>query len=125
MQNFIILLYHLPCSRVIEENAYTVYHYFCRTSVIKGSWKKLEGTFSLSAMPDRVIFYLEGPAPGVDLLIRSVEINCSNSNDNVCHVVIYFNYCYGFVQFFILESLTLFVELQVIVLQWLLFQWLT
>jgi len=52
---------------------------------MKRSWEKLEGTFSLSTKPDRVVFYLEGPAPGIDLLIRSVEINCSIPNDNVYH----------------------------------------
>ncbi|CAA2934205.1 endo-1,4-beta-xylanase A-like [Olea europaea subsp. europaea] len=29
-------------------------------------------------MPDRVVFYLEGPSPGVDLLIRSVMVSCSS-----------------------------------------------
>ncbi|XP_022638234.1 uncharacterized protein LOC106765206 isoform X2 [Vigna radiata var. radiata] len=60
----------------------TSYLFIGRTSVNKDSWEKLEGTFSLSTMPDRVVFYLEGPAPGVDLLIRSVEINCSTPNNN-------------------------------------------
>ncbi|WVZ21508.1 hypothetical protein V8G54_008830 [Vigna mungo] len=45
------------------------------TSCMGGSWKKLEGSFSLSTMPDRVIFYLEGPSPDFDLLIRSVNIH--------------------------------------------------
>ena len=61
--------------------------FFYRTSVNKDSWEKLEGTFSLSTMPHRVIFYLEGPAPGVDLLIRSVEINCSTPNNSVSQYV--------------------------------------
>ncbi|CAK8534733.1 unnamed protein product [Lathyrus sativus] len=39
----------------------TQYLFIGSTSVIKGSWEKLEGTFSLSTKPDRVIFYLEGP----------------------------------------------------------------
>ncbi|XP_061374719.1 endo-1,4-beta-xylanase 1-like [Gastrolobium bilobum] len=60
----------------------TSYLFIGRTSVIKGNWEKLEGTFSLSTMPDRVVFYLEGPAPGVDLLIRSVEVICSSPNNN-------------------------------------------
>nr|KYP60618.1 Endo-1,4-beta-xylanase A [Cajanus cajan] len=68
-------------------NSATSYLFIGRTSVNKDSWEKLEGTFSLSTMPDRVIFYLEGPAPGVDLLIRSVEINCSSSNNNVNHEI--------------------------------------
>ncbi|KAL2521317.1 glycosyl hydrolase family 10 protein/carbohydrate-binding domain-containing protein [Forsythia ovata] len=41
-------------------------------------WEKVEGTFSLPTMPDRVIFYLEGPSPGVDLLIRSVQVFSSS-----------------------------------------------
>ncbi|RXH72925.1 hypothetical protein DVH24_012609 [Malus domestica] len=49
-----------------------------RCSVSKGRWGNLDGKFSLSTMPDRVVFYLEGPSPGVDLLIKSVLI-CSLS----------------------------------------------
>ncbi|KAK6940319.1 Glycoside hydrolase family 10 domain [Dillenia turbinata] len=48
----------------------------CRTSVSKDRWEMLEGTFSLSAMPNRVVFYLEGPSPGMDLLIQSVSVSC-------------------------------------------------
>lgn len=55
----------------------------CRTSVCKEKWEKLEGTFSLSSMPDRVVFYLEGPSPGVDLLIESVQISCPSRSDNL------------------------------------------
>lgn len=61
----------------------------CRTSVSKEGWEKLEGTFSLATMPDRVVFYLEGPAPGVDLLIESVIITCSCPSE--CNVIIHFN----------------------------------
>ena len=72
----------------IEVNAiYMLAIIFYRTSVNKDSWEKLEGTFSLSTMPHRVIIYLEGPAPGVDLLIRSVEINCSTPNNSVSQYV--------------------------------------
>ncbi|KAL0539834.1 hypothetical protein IC582_024055 [Cucumis melo] len=57
-------------------------NYLCigRSSVLKEKWEKLEGTFSLSTMPDRVVFYLEGPSSGIDLLIQSVEITCASSN---------------------------------------------
>lgn len=51
----------------------------CRKPVSKDCWEKLEGTFSLSGTPDQVVFYLEGPLPGVDLLIKSVVITCSSS----------------------------------------------
>ncbi|XP_065881253.1 endo-1,4-beta-xylanase 1-like [Euphorbia lathyris] len=50
-----------------------------KTCVSKGSWEKVQGTFTLSTMPSRVVFYLEGPSPGVDLLIESVVITCSSS----------------------------------------------
>ena len=49
--------------------------------MLKDKWEKLDGTFSLSTMPDRVVFYLEGPSPGIDLLIQSVEITCASPNE--------------------------------------------
>ncbi|EEF52212.1 hydrolase, hydrolyzing O-glycosyl compounds, putative [Ricinus communis] len=52
-----------------------------KTCVSKERWEKLEGTFSLSTMPNRVVFYLEGPSPGVDLLIDSVIITCSSQSE--------------------------------------------
>ncbi|CAI0464234.1 unnamed protein product [Linum tenue] len=60
-----------------------------KTSTSKGKWNKLEGTFSLSTIPDRVFFYLEGPSPGVNLLIKSVVIcnpDCSKpkGQDSFC-----------------------------------------
>ncbi|KAL0350410.1 UNVERIFIED_CONTAM: Endo-1,4-beta-xylanase 1 [Sesamum radiatum] len=45
-------------------------------------WEKVEGTFSLSTMPHRVTFYLEGPSPGIDLLIRSVVVTCPTTNQS-------------------------------------------
>ncbi|XP_058069626.1 endo-1,4-beta-xylanase 1-like isoform X2 [Magnolia sinica] len=49
-----------------------------RTLATKERWENLEGKFSLESMPNRVVFYLEGPSPGVDLLIDSVTITCSS-----------------------------------------------
>ncbi|KAG9440030.1 hypothetical protein H6P81_020195 [Aristolochia fimbriata] len=43
----------------------------------KDCWEKLEGKFSLERMPNHVVFYLEGPCPGVDLLIDSVVVTSS------------------------------------------------
>ncbi|KAK6792622.1 hypothetical protein RDI58_011703 [Solanum bulbocastanum] len=40
----------------------------------------LEGSFSLSTIPDQVIFFLEGPPAGTDLLIKSVLISCPSSS---------------------------------------------
>ncbi|KAJ9186877.1 hypothetical protein P3X46_002403 [Hevea brasiliensis] len=66
------------------------YLFIGKISVSKERWEKLEGTFSLSTMPDRIVFFLEGPSPGVDLLIQSVVITCSSPSDlgdtsNRCH----------------------------------------
>ncbi|WCJ35618.1 Endo-1 4-beta-xylanase 1 [Euphorbia peplus] len=57
--------------------------YLCigKTCVSKGSWENLQGAFTLSTMPSRVIFYFEGPSPGVDLLIESVVITCSSPTE--------------------------------------------
>ncbi|KAL6542605.1 Glycoside hydrolase, 10 [Orobanche minor] len=57
------------------------YLFLGRTSASVQRWKKIEGTFSLSTMPERVMFYLEGPSPGIDLLVRSVIISCSSQCD--------------------------------------------
>ena len=55
----------------------------CRTSVSNGQLETLEGTFLLSTLSDRLVFYLEGPSPGVDLLIEFVTISCPN---NTCEI---------------------------------------
>ncbi|KAH7664999.1 Carbohydrate-binding CenC-like protein [Dioscorea alata] len=47
-------------------------------SVSEECWVKLEGSFSLPNLPKRVVFYLEGPPPGVDLLIDSVIVSSSS-----------------------------------------------
>lgn len=56
------------------------YLFIGRTSVSKEKWGKLEGTFSLSSLPKRILFYLEGPSPGVDILIKSVVISCHDTS---------------------------------------------
>lgn len=62
----------------LESNSSANYLYIGKTSVSKEKWAKLEGTFSLSTMPERAVFYLEGPSPGVNLLIDSVAITSSS-----------------------------------------------
>ncbi|KAE9457291.1 hypothetical protein C3L33_10804, partial [Rhododendron williamsianum] len=54
----------------------TAYMFIGKSSVSKDKWETLEGKFQLSTLPDRVIFYLEGPSPGIDLLIESIVIAC-------------------------------------------------
>ncbi|KAK6938017.1 Carbohydrate-binding, CenC-like [Dillenia turbinata] len=68
----------LATLRLEYHNSAPTYLFIGRTSVSKDQWEMLEGTFTLSAMPDRVVFYLEGPSPGMDLLIQSVSVSCLN-----------------------------------------------
>ncbi|KAF9603527.1 hypothetical protein IFM89_037008 [Coptis chinensis] len=63
-----------------------------RKSVLKDEWEKLEGTFTLETLPDRVVFYLEGPSPGVDLLIDSVVVSSSSNKESEVHVI-FFSIC--------------------------------
>ncbi|XP_023731846.1 endo-1,4-beta-xylanase 1 [Lactuca sativa] len=67
----------------------TKYMQITRTSVSKERWEKLEGTFVLPEKPDRVVLYLEGPAPGVNILIKSLVVTCATSHGIVegCNVV--------------------------------------
>ncbi|KAL5713220.1 Glycoside hydrolase [Ranunculus cassubicifolius] len=60
-------------------NSSTKYVFIGRTSVMKEQWEKLEGTFSLETLPDRLVIYLEGPSPGVDLLVDSVTVSSPSS----------------------------------------------
>ncbi|XP_050363341.1 endo-1,4-beta-xylanase 1-like isoform X1 [Argentina anserina] len=59
----------------------TKYSLVGRSSVSTGKWEKLEGKFTLSTMPDKAVFYLEGPSPEIDLLIQSVVISCSSPKE--------------------------------------------
>lgn len=70
-----------------------------RTMVSNDQWEKLEGTFSLERerMPNRVVFYLEGPSPGVDILIDSVIVSCSDLIEcEVCTFWLLFSVCLTF-----------------------------
>ncbi|XWS14847.1 hypothetical protein CRYUN_Cryun35bG0043600 [Craigia yunnanensis] len=56
----------------------TSYLFTGKTSVSKERWEMVEGTFLLPTMPERLVFYMEGPSPGIELLIDSVVISCSS-----------------------------------------------
>ncbi|XP_074576433.1 endo-1,4-beta-xylanase 2-like isoform X2 [Curcuma longa] len=60
----------------LEKDSSFSYVFIERILVSQDCWKKLEGSFSLTSKPRRVIFYLEGPDPGIDILIDSVTIVC-------------------------------------------------
>ncbi|XP_056173096.1 endo-1,4-beta-xylanase 1-like isoform X4 [Syzygium oleosum] len=70
----------LATLRLEDQDGATTYKRIGITSVSKERWEKVEGSFSLSSMPNRVVFYLEGPSPGIDLLIKSVVITCPSAN---------------------------------------------
>ncbi|GJV86489.1 carbohydrate-binding, CenC-like protein, partial [Tanacetum coccineum] len=54
----------------------TKYRNIARSAVSKDKWANLEGTFVLPDKPDRIVLYIEGPAPGVNILIESVCVLC-------------------------------------------------
>ncbi|KAI3523927.1 hypothetical protein L1887_02446 [Cichorium endivia] len=58
----------------------TKYISITRTSISNDTWGKLEGTFVLPEKHDQVVFYLEGPAHGVNLLIESLMVTCGTSH---------------------------------------------
>lgn len=89
--NFIVLSPLFFLEKKITEFGKLMDKSACRTSVFQEKWEKLEGTFSLSTMPDRVVFYLEGPSPGIDLLIQSVEITCAGPNEVEVIVLLFAN----------------------------------
>ncbi|XP_047964717.1 endo-1,4-beta-xylanase 2-like [Salvia hispanica] len=65
----------------LESNFSAVsYKFIAKASASTDHWEKLEGTFSLPTLPRRVILYLEGPSPGIDLFIRSVVVSCNFSS---------------------------------------------
>ncbi|KAL7142028.1 hypothetical protein ABFS83_08G095000 [Erythranthe nasuta] len=71
---------HVQATLKVENQDSSVSYIFIgKTSASAEHWEKIEGTFSLSTTPKRATFYLEGPSPGVDLLIRSVVISCPGS----------------------------------------------
>ncbi|XP_030537816.1 endo-1,4-beta-xylanase 1-like isoform X5 [Rhodamnia argentea] len=70
----------LASLRLEYQDCATTYKRIGITSVSKERWDKVEGSFSLSSMPNQVVFYLEGPSPGIDLLIKSVVITCPSAN---------------------------------------------
>nr|GFB18390.1 glycosyl hydrolase family 10 protein / carbohydrate-binding domain-containing protein [Tanacetum cinerariifolium] len=49
------------------------------SAISKDKWANLEGTFVLPDKPDRIMLYIEGPAPGVNILIESVCVLRSKS----------------------------------------------
>lgn len=61
--------------RLENPNSDANYLFIGRIPVTNDRWEKIVGSFSLSKMPNRVVFYLEGPPPGVDLLIDSVVLS--------------------------------------------------
>ncbi|XP_073146128.1 endo-1,4-beta-xylanase 1-like isoform X2 [Henckelia pumila] len=56
------------------------YSFIGRTSASTERWEKVEGTFYLSIIPQRVTFYLEGPSSGIDILIKSVHVSSPSFN---------------------------------------------
>ncbi|OIT38104.1 hypothetical protein A4A49_33519 [Nicotiana attenuata] len=69
----------LATLKLVYQNSKTSFLSVGKKAVSNDGWGMLEGSFSLSAMPKEVIFFIEGPPPGAHLLIKSVVISCSSS----------------------------------------------
>uniref|UniRef100_A0A0V0IIT8 Putative ovule protein n=1 Tax=Solanum chacoense TaxID=4108 RepID=A0A0V0IIT8_SOLCH len=70
----------LATLKLVHENSQMKFIFNGKKSVSNECWDMLEGSFSLSTMPDQVIFFLEGPPAGTDLLMKSVVISCPSSS---------------------------------------------
>ncbi|KAH7387311.1 hypothetical protein KP509_16G016200 [Ceratopteris richardii] len=44
------------------------------------SWSTIKGEFFFDVIPKRAVFYIEGPRPGVDLVIKDIDIRSSTSS---------------------------------------------
>ncbi|XP_057856953.1 endo-1,4-beta-xylanase 3 isoform X1 [Cryptomeria japonica] len=64
----------LATLKLADPNSAPTFLTIGRTTASKERWEKLEGTFSLKSIPNQVIFYMEGPLPGIDLLIDRVHV---------------------------------------------------
>uniref|UniRef100_A0A1J3JJZ3 Endo-1,4-beta-xylanase A n=1 Tax=Noccaea caerulescens TaxID=107243 RepID=A0A1J3JJZ3_NOCCA len=62
-----------------NQNSLTNYQSIAKTCVFKEKWVRLEGMFTLPILPEKIVFYLEGPSSGIDLLIQSVTIHRESS----------------------------------------------
>ncbi|XP_075514652.1 endo-1,4-beta-xylanase 1 isoform X2 [Primulina tabacum] len=71
----------LATVKLENQDSSVSYLFIGRTSASTERWEKVEGTFCLSTIPQRVTFYLEGPSSGIDLLIRSVQVSGPSSNE--------------------------------------------
>lgn len=68
--------------RLENSDSSASYLFIGRKSVKKDVWEKLEGSFTLTSLPTRVVFYLEGPPPGMDILIDSVTVFPTSSEES-------------------------------------------
>ncbi|XP_031479075.1 endo-1,4-beta-xylanase 1-like [Nymphaea colorata] len=64
--------------RLEQVGSSPTFAYIGSTIASNKRWVNLEGKFSLTSVPTRVIVYLEGPDPGVDLLVDQVYV-CHSS----------------------------------------------
>ncbi|XP_044964455.1 endo-1,4-beta-xylanase 1-like isoform X2 [Hordeum vulgare subsp. vulgare] len=70
-----------------SEGSPTNYHPVARILASQECWEKLEGSFELTTIPSRLVFYLEGPPAGVDLLIDSTAISCKKAESKTSSLI--------------------------------------
>ncbi|MCO5578859.1 hypothetical protein L7F22_032706 [Adiantum nelumboides] len=66
--------------RVETPGAETKYLPLGKIKASNSSWSELQGQFFLISIPKKAVFYIEGPPPGVDFLVKYVDIRpCTSS----------------------------------------------
>eukprot|EP00250_Pteridium_aquilinum_P016130 c22959_g1_i1 orf=79-2772(-) len=67
--------------RLENPGAQTKYISVGKVKASSAGWSKLQGHFRLDVMPKNAVFYLEGPPPAVDILIKYVDIRPHTSTE--------------------------------------------
>lgn len=47
---------------------------FCSVQATDKEWTQLRGKFLLNGFPSKVVIFLEGPPPGIDILLNSLTV---------------------------------------------------
>ncbi|KAF3793654.1 Endo-1-4-beta-xylanase A [Nymphaea thermarum] len=74
--------------RLEQVGSSPTFAYIGSTIASNRRWVNLEGKFSLTSVPTRVIVYLEGPDPGVDLLVDHVYEEVKGVTDDEAENII-------------------------------------
>jgi hypothetical protein len=59
----------------VTKNGVTNFYCGCQNTITGGCWSQLNGGYNLyQDSPEKVVIYMQGPAPGIDILVQSVNV---------------------------------------------------